>query len=60
MQFLAALSIAAPILAATASFLSSSGTSNKRADTWGGSVSLGPTKSTIIHAVTTIIPGTAP
>lgn len=33
---------------------------SKRADTWGGSVSLGPTKSTIINAVTTIIPGTAP
>ncbi|KAK6539642.1 hypothetical protein TWF694_009848 [Orbilia ellipsospora] len=32
----------------------------KRADTWGGSVSLGPTKSTIINAVTTIIPGPAP
>ncbi|KAF7552414.1 hypothetical protein G7Z17_g4360 [Cylindrodendrum hubeiense] len=31
-----------------------------RADTWGGAVSLGPTTSTIIKAVTTIIPGTAP
>ncbi|KAK0382064.1 hypothetical protein CLIM01_00609 [Colletotrichum limetticola] len=29
-------------------------------DTWGGSVSLGPTTSTIIKAATTIIPGTAP
>lgn len=29
-------------------------------DTWGGSVSLGPTTSTTIKAVTTIIPGTAP
>jgi hypothetical protein len=29
-------------------------------DSWGGSVSLGPTKSTIINAVTTIIPGAAP
>ncbi|TDZ37533.1 hypothetical protein CTRI78_v011094 [Colletotrichum trifolii] len=29
-------------------------------DTWGGSVSLGPTTSTIIKAVTTIIPGEAP
>ncbi|KAH9229564.1 hypothetical protein K456DRAFT_1752904 [Colletotrichum gloeosporioides 23] len=29
-------------------------------DTWGGSVSLGPTTSTIIKAVTTIIPGDAP
>lgn len=32
----------------------------RRADTWGGSVSLGPSKSTIIEAVTTIIPGPAP
>lgn len=29
-------------------------------DSWGGSVSLGPTKSTIVNAVTTLIPGTAP
>ncbi|KAH7150351.1 hypothetical protein B0J13DRAFT_674039 [Dactylonectria estremocensis] len=29
-------------------------------DNWGGAVSLGPTTSTIIKAVTTIIPGTAP
>ncbi|KAF7114188.1 hypothetical protein CNMCM5793_007766 [Aspergillus hiratsukae] len=29
-------------------------------DSWGGSVSLGPTKSTIVNAVTTIIPATAP
>lgn len=29
-------------------------------DTWGGSVSLGPTTSTIKKAVTTLIPGTAP
>ncbi|GIJ86619.1 hypothetical protein Asppvi_005509 [Aspergillus pseudoviridinutans] len=32
----------------------------KRTDTWGGSVSLGPTKSTIVNAVTTLIPGAAP
>ncbi|KAI9927125.1 hypothetical protein ASPWEDRAFT_121850 [Aspergillus wentii DTO 134E9] len=32
----------------------------KRDDTWGGSVSLGPTKSTITNAVTTLIPGAAP
>ncbi|KAL4902825.1 hypothetical protein BDW74DRAFT_58141 [Aspergillus multicolor] len=32
----------------------------KREDTWGGSVSLGPSKSTIVNAVTTIIPGPAP
>ncbi|PWY66487.1 hypothetical protein BO94DRAFT_613671 [Aspergillus sclerotioniger CBS 115572] len=29
-------------------------------DSWGGSVSLGPTTSDIINAVTTIIPGVAP
>ncbi|KAJ5641640.1 hypothetical protein N7490_005640 [Penicillium lividum] len=29
-------------------------------DSWGGSVSLGPSKSTIVNAVTTIIPGAAP
>lgn len=29
-------------------------------DSWGGSVSLGPTKSHIINAVTTLIPGVAP
>ncbi|KAK7708406.1 hypothetical protein SLS57_008987 [Botryosphaeria dothidea] len=33
---------------------------NKREDTWGGAVSLGPSKSTITRAVTTIIPGTPP
>ncbi|GME32628.1 hypothetical protein BKCO1_1700040 [Neofusicoccum parvum] len=32
----------------------------KRADTWGGAVSLGPTKSTIVNAVTTFIPGAPP
>ncbi|KAL4794224.1 hypothetical protein BDV19DRAFT_390499 [Aspergillus venezuelensis] len=32
----------------------------KKSDTWGGSVSLGPTKSTITKAVTTLIPGAAP
>lgn len=35
-------------------------TVQKRDDTWGGSVSLGPSKSTIINAVTTLIPGAAP
>lgn len=35
-------------------------TNTKRTDTWGGSVSLGPTKSTITNAVTTLIPGAAP
>ncbi len=33
---------------------------NKRQDTWGGSVSLGPSRSTIVNAVTTLIPGPAP
>ncbi|KAL3422784.1 hypothetical protein PVAG01_04531 [Phlyctema vagabunda] len=32
----------------------------KRADTWGGALSLGPTTSNIIKASTTIIPGAAP
>jgi hypothetical protein len=32
----------------------------KRDDSWGGSVSLGPSKSTIVNAVTTLIPGAAP
>ncbi|KAE8394119.1 hypothetical protein BDV23DRAFT_179923 [Aspergillus alliaceus] len=32
----------------------------KRSDTWGGSVSLGPSKSTITNAVTTLIPDAAP
>lgn len=31
-----------------------------RRDSWGGAVSLGPTKSRITHAVTTITPGQAP
>jgi hypothetical protein len=32
----------------------------KREDTWGGALSLGPTTSHIIHAVTTLVPGAAP
>ena len=31
-----------------------------RRDSWGGAVSLGPTKSRITHAVTTLTPGNAP
>lgn len=31
-----------------------------RRDTWGGALSLGPSKSTIIHAITTLTPGAAP
>ncbi|OOQ89616.1 hypothetical protein PEBR_07622 [Penicillium brasilianum] len=44
---------------ASAAIFGSPTTHTKR-DSWGGSVSLGPSKSTIINAVTTIIPGTAP
>jgi hypothetical protein len=43
-------------------FLTITGTSahlSKR-DSWGGALSLGPTTSHIIHAVTTLIPGAAP
>lgn len=32
----------------------------RRDDSWGGAVSLGPSKSTIVKAVTTLTPGTAP
>jgi len=32
----------------------------KRDDFWGGALSLGPTTSHIIHAVTTLVPGAAP
>ncbi|KUJ20628.1 uncharacterized protein LY89DRAFT_448834 [Mollisia scopiformis] len=32
----------------------------KRDDTWGGALSLGPTTSHIIHAITTLVPGAAP
>ena len=31
-----------------------------RRDSWGGALSLGPSESTIINAVTTLIPGPAP
>lgn len=50
-----------PFLAAVG--LASAGmleTAVKRDDYWGGSVSLGPSKSTIVNAVTTSIPGPAP
>jgi hypothetical protein len=36
------------------------GKAGSKRDSWGGSVSLGPSMSTIVHAVTTIIPGVAP
>ncbi|KAL6233220.1 hypothetical protein BDW75DRAFT_252152 [Aspergillus navahoensis] len=50
-----------PTLGLTTPIVSSTETAiTKCEDTWGGSVSLGPTKSTIVHAVTTIIPGPAP
>jgi hypothetical protein len=36
------------------------GASLLRRDSWGGALSLGPSKSTIISAVTTLVPGPAP
>ncbi|KAJ5723493.1 hypothetical protein N7488_001528 [Penicillium malachiteum] len=36
------------------------GSPTVKRDSWGGAVSLGPSKANIINAVTTIIPGTAP
>ena len=51
-KLLTLLSLAAICLAAPS-------TTVKR-DSWGGSVSLGPTKSRIINAVTTLIPGAPP
>ncbi|GME48500.1 hypothetical protein BKCO1_1700040 [Neofusicoccum parvum] len=49
------------LLPSLAAALPASGTMPfKRADTWGGAVSLGPTKSTIVNAVTTFIPGAPP
>ncbi|KAJ5947761.1 hypothetical protein N7466_000776 [Penicillium verhagenii] len=57
------MQIILPLLAgaslATAGLISERSTPVKR-DGWGGSVSLGPSKSTIVNAVTTIIPGAAP
>ncbi|KAJ5919826.1 hypothetical protein N7454_009661 [Penicillium verhagenii] len=57
------MQIILPLLAgaslATAGLISERSTPVKR-DSWGGSVSLGPSKSTIVNAVTTIIPGAAP
>lgn len=53
------LSLLATTALASAGILNSRATNTKR-DSWGGSVSLGPSKSTIINAVTTIIPGAAP
>ena len=35
-------------------------TTVEKRDSWGGSVSLGPTKSHIVNAVTTLTPGAAP
>jgi len=52
------LSVLAGASLASAGLFSSSSITKR--DTWGGSVSLGPTKSTIVNAVTTIIPGAAP
>lgn len=41
-------------------FTASNAAHIQRRDSWGGALSLGPTKSTIISAVTTLIPGDAP
>jgi hypothetical protein len=52
-----------PLLTSTglaSAALFGSPTIHTKRDSWGGSVSLGPSKSTIINAVTTIIPGAAP
>ncbi|KAJ5765504.1 hypothetical protein N7520_005063 [Penicillium odoratum] len=53
------------LLLLTCASLASAGLFNEpsrivKRDSWGGSVSLGPSKSTIVSAVTTIIPGAAP
>ncbi|GAB7352485.1 hypothetical protein MBLNU459_g2891t2 [Dothideomycetes sp. NU459] len=48
-----------PVLALTSISLAIPANIAKR-DNWGGSVSLGPTKSNIINAVTTLIPGLPP
>ncbi|KAJ6110568.1 hypothetical protein N7486_002803 [Penicillium sp. IBT 16267x] len=53
------LSLLAGAGLASAGLLNGRSTAVKR-DSWGGSVSLGPSKSTIVNAVTTIIPGAAP
>ncbi|CAM1511854.1 Fc.00g093670.m01.CDS01 [Cosmosporella sp. VM-42] len=52
--------VVAVVAALTISALEASPTLMPRTDTWGGAVSLGPTTSTIIKAITTIIPGAAP
>ena len=57
---LAACTSATPFDFFGPSKLGSIGTRVRRDDTWGGAVSLGPTKSTITNAVTTLTPGTAP
>lgn len=56
LTLLPALAAAGPIVGPTSE---PSGTVARR-DSWGGSVSLGPTKSRITNAVTTIVPGAAP
>ncbi|RAH76235.1 hypothetical protein BO86DRAFT_451789 [Aspergillus japonicus CBS 114.51] len=61
MQVLSTLAILPTVaLAAVLPAALQSGTKVAKRDSWGGSVSLGPTKSDIINAVTTLIPGTAP
>ncbi|KUL87284.1 hypothetical protein ZTR_03365 [Talaromyces verruculosus] len=58
MQLITALALV-PTLA-LASFVPLPRNDVVKRDSWGGSVSLGPSVSTIVNAVTTIIPGTAP
>ncbi|KAJ5735989.1 uncharacterized protein N7483_001114 [Penicillium malachiteum] len=57
------MQIILPLLAgaglATAGLIPRGSPTVKR-DSWGGAVSLGPSKANIVNAVTTIIPGTAP
>lgn len=62
MQFTlaATLALATSVVAIPNPFSKPTRVLGKRDDTWGGAVSLGPTKSTIVKAVTTITPGTAP
>ncbi len=57
LAFLPALVVAGPLLDGR---LGNPTRGIQRRDSWGGAVSLGPTKSRITHAVTTIVPGAAP
>ena len=46
-------------LAAVLAFIANAASLLRR-DSWGGALSLGPSESTIINAVTTLVPGPAP